>query len=486
MKNSLTISKLILLTWKKEFTKLIDTFPKLLFLLLFVLTMCVIGAYISYQITSDIVQVFLTYGMRTTLPLALAVNMSFFTVVLFIIFKMLTPDDDMYSKMFAWLPINTFEKNLGFFVPYLLVVFIIVNFLLTLLFFPSLYVNNYGWGNILLTYLVINIQVFLILSSANIIYNILFYITNKLKIPFNKNLTIILMLTILFYYYTANYIDVQNYLTGKFTVDFFSLMTTIFAAATDSAENISYLLFLSFMIFVIAITLNFLSFYMISTNIEKQYMKSLQLTKFKDNIFINLIKKEILCQSRDINNLLTLITTISIIFLVKLNFGHEFNEIILFASSAIVGLAAFSSYANSRSYLPLYKIYNLSNLKVHSAKLLGLIQLAIFQFAFISIITFSIVDDWHVYLYSFKTTIGSTLIFFILGTLFPVSKNSVLTNVLTIVVLIIIAFPMLIIVNYVSASISSTWNVLFMASIGLMMIIISSMTFKWRLNNEYK
>ncbi|AOH57408.1 hypothetical protein ABE28_023965 (plasmid) [Peribacillus muralis] len=486
MKNSLIISKLILQTWKKEFSKLIDNFPKLLILSLFLLTISGTGALISYQITSDLVQVFLTNSIETTLPIALTINMSLMSFVLFIIFKLLTQDDDMYSTMFAWLPVNTFEKNLGFFLPYVIVVSIIINFLLTLLFLPSLYVNNFGIGNILLTYLVVNLQVILILSLANIIYNTLFYLTNKLKIPFNKNLTIILMITMVFYYYTINFIDVEAYLTEEFKIDLFSLMTTIYAATTNSVSNVLNLLFLSLIVFGAIINLNFLSFYMVSTNIEKQYIKPIQFTKFKDNIFFNLIKKEILCQTRDVNNILNLITSLSIIFLVKIYFGNGYNEMILLGSSTIVGLVAFSSYANSKSYLPLYKIYNLSNFRVHSAKLLGLIQLAILQFVFISIITFTFVEDWLVYLYSLGMIIGSILMFFILGTLFPVSKNSVLTNVLTIVVLVIVALPLFIIVNYVSSLISPTWNILFILCIGLIMIMLSSIIFKWRLNNEYK
>lgn len=223
-----------------------------------------------------------------------------------------------------------------------------------------------------------------------------------------------------------------------------------------------------------------------ATNIERQYIQPIQFAKFKDNIFFNLIKKEILCQTRDINNFLNLITSLSIIFLVKINFGNEFNELILLISSAIVSLVAFSSYANSKSYLPLYKIYNLSILKVHSAKLLGLILLAILQFSFLTLITFTFVDDWLVYFYSIGTVIGSILIFFILGTLFPVSKNSILTNVLTIVVLFIVAFPVFIIINFVSFLISSTWNVVFIICIGLIMMMSSSTIFKWRLNNDYK
>lgn len=193
--------------WQREINKIFDTTMKRILAILFFLFTVTIAAIIGYSFTGAFLKAFLT-GREQSLGLlatSMSINASIFTSLLFVLIKVRTPEQDRFSMQLSWLPLTTFQKSLGYFIPIMAVVSSIILFIIGILLIPNFIINRIGIGFSIGFFAMIFVQTIFVLSFINLIYNITYMFILKIKFPLQKFFSLFVLLVLVSGYILAHF-----------------------------------------------------------------------------------------------------------------------------------------------------------------------------------------------------------------------------------------------------------------------------------------
>ncbi|MEH6849888.1 hypothetical protein [Bacillus pseudomycoides] len=487
MKKSLIISSLMLKMWKKEIRKLLDTKMKVFIASVFTLSIISIAVFGGYQITSVSLQGFLNGDTRsiTLLTVSMYLNASILTFVFFIFFKAMASDQDRLSIQLSWFPVNLFEKNLGYFIPFSSVILSLVFCMISIIMVPAFFTQKAGFIFSCAFLFGLLLQSFFVLCLMQFIYNISTFLVKICKLPFGKLLTLLLVILVCLIYGLES-LSIKGML-NTFTV--FDYNVTYFASPIFLGV-IGELAYMKVNIPIIiigyigVILLSFFSLFLINIKSEKRSLKLFRFLPIPQNKLGALIVKEVKSQCRNEENLLNSILIIILVILFKLKFNFQDNSVIIIALAGITGIIALNSFGNDKKMYLAYKTYNITSLKVLTGKFIGLCILSLIQLVIFCLLLLYTPDTFKESFQIILIVINSIAAFYLAGTIIPLDKNNPYAGILAFIFILCSLIPIVFIGNQI---IGQTNEVLKFGSIILAEIllgIIIALTNRWRLKNE--
>lgn len=473
--------------WKKEIRKLLDTKMKLFIASIFTLLIISIAVFGGYQITSVSLQGFLNGDTRsiTLLTVSMYLNASILTFVFFVFFKAMASDQDRLSIQLSWFPVNLFEKNLGYFIPFSSVILSLVLSMISIIMVPAFFTQNVGFMFSFAFLFGLLLQSFFVLCLMQLIYNISNFLVKICKLPFGKLLTLFLVILVCLIYglESLSIKGMLNTFTAfDYNVAYFA--SPIFLWIIGELAYMKVNIFIIPIVFVGIILISFFSLFLINIKSEKRSLKLFRFLPIPQNKLGALIVKEIKSQCRNEENLLNFILIIMLVILFNLKFNFNNNSIIIIALSGITGIIALNSFGSDKKMYLAYKTYNITSLKVLSGKFIGLcilslIQLVIFCFVLLYIPK-TIQESFQIILIA----INSIAAFYLAGTIIPLDKNNPYTGILAFIFLLCSLIPIIFIGNYIIGQTNEGLKIGSVILLELLLGMIIALTNRWRFKNE--
>jgi hypothetical protein len=483
LKRSLKISKLMVTLWVRELKRILDSRIKIaaaVSILFGVISLAALG---GYQITSLTLTSFLGGDAESLalLTLSMYLNASIFVSLFFIVFKAVTPDQDQLSIKLSWFPVTRFERNVGYFVPFISILLLLVLFILSIILIPAFLIQNVGLVFTITFFTGLLLQAFFTLSLMHLLYNLIHFLVTMLKLPFSKFFTLFLLIGTTAYY-SLNTLSIQGMIQAFNDFDyhaFYLIAPLMFSVFGENTEINQLFLVSAFLIVAMA---SFASLFLVRAQMEKRGLKVLRFLPIPRKRLGALISKEIKSQWRSEENLINFALIVVLLLFANAQFNLWGNPIIMFALAAIVGIIALNSFGQDKKMISMYKIFGISPHTTAVAKMAGLILLSLTQFLFFSAIALS--NPLHSWWQLLIILINSTALFYLAGTILPVDRNSPHTGLLSFLLLVLLVFPLSLIANYLVGHTSQVVQIgTLIIGEGLLIAAIFA-SHQWRYNHE--
>lgn len=471
--------------WKKEIRKILNTKTKIAISIIISLFLLFITSLAGYELTSITLSSFLNGDTRslTLLTVSMFLNASIFTIVFFILFKTVASDYDRLSIQLSWLPVKSFEKNLGYFILFSSVIISLVFIIISLIILPAFLKSGVGIQFIFAFLLGLILQISFILFLTQGIYNLVNFIVKICKIPFTKLLTLFLLVFICLTYGLET-IHIQKLLENysEFDYNFMYLLTPIFLWIVQELTYMDVNIFLIFGVYVGVAIASYFSLFLMDTEKEKRSLKLLRFIPMPTSKLGALIVKEMKSQCRNEENLLNfiLIVLLTILFSIKFSFDHQL--VILFILSGTTGIIALNSFGNDLKMNSSYKLFGMTPWKVAFSKLVGLSILSFIQLIVYCLILMYVPETITVSLQIILISINSIALFYVAGMLIPLDKNNPYTGILAFSFLLCMLVPIFFIGNYVMGQVDGMLKYLIIIVFELLLGTILILINRWRFN----
>ncbi|MDR6226130.1 hypothetical protein [Desmospora profundinema] len=486
MKKSLKISKLMLKIWKREVGRILDTRIKVTAAAAVLFAMASLAALGGYQITSATLVSFLHGDTQnlTLLTVSMYLNASILVSLFFVVFKAITPDQDQLSVKLSWFPVTRFERNLGYFIPFVSIVLTLVLFIISIILLPAFIIQQVGWSFGFAFFAGLLLQAFFTLSLIQLLYNGIHFLMTTGKLPFGKFFTLFLVIVSIVYY-AMETLSIEGMLETFTSFDYHAayLVSPLMLLAIGELSAMEVNLFLIFVIWIGVVVASFGSLFLVRVRTEKRSPKLLRLLPIPRAKFGALFVKEIKSQIRSEENLLNFFLVAVMVLFVNLQFDLWGNEILLWVLAAIVGMVAMNSFGHDKKMIALYKIFDVKPYTAATAKTMGLWILAAVQLLIFCALTLTIPasgSGWQIA----WVAVNSTALFYLTGTLIPLDKNSPHIGLLSFLFLLILLVPMVFIGNYLTSHAPQAVQAGALITAELLLVAAIFASHHWRFNHE--
>ncbi|MGE7924738.1 hypothetical protein ACQKND_16365 [Viridibacillus arvi] len=486
MKKSLVISNFMLKMWKKEILKILDTKTKLFIAIIVAISILSISIFAGYQITSVSLKSFLNGDTRSIvlLTVSMYLNASILTIVFFIVFKAVTSDQDRLSIQLSWFPINSYEKNLGYFILFSSVILSLVFIIISIIMVPAFITQGVGVAFSLAFLLGLFLQITFVLFLMQLIYNSLNYLVKVCKIPFTKLLTLFLVI-LLCLTYGLETLSIKGMLK-TFTVFDYNItyfLSPVFLGMIGELKYMKVNVLLTLGGYIGTVILSYFSLFLINVRSENRSLKLLHFIPIPRNKLGALTIKEIKSQCRNEENLLNFLLIVMLVLLFNFKFTLNNDLLILIILAGMTGIVALNSFGNDKKMNIAYKLYGIMPSKIVISKFMGLCILAIVQLIFFCLLLLY-VPEINNSLQIILITVNSVAVFYLAGIIVPLDKNNPYTGILAFIFLLSCLVPILFIGNYVIGQIGEIMRICIIVASDLLLGIVIILINRWRYNIE--
>ncbi|WP_353856604.1 hypothetical protein [Bacillus sp. Bos-x628] len=483
---SLIISKMMLKMWQQEMYKLFDTQTKRIIVVLFFLFAVTMGAMIGYSFTGVFMKAFLNGDERSLglLVVSMAMNASIFTSLLFVLIKVRTPEQDRFSMQLSWFPLSTFQKSLGYFIPMMTVVAGLVLFFIGILLLPNFIAQGIGISFILAFFVMVLLQSLFVLALLQFIYNMIYVLVLKIKLPLQKFAAIFVLLALVVAYAMTHF-DInkiqQSYVQFDYHLMYF---TAPFFLATQgmSPQGVNYAILI--LLILLSAGGAFISLALMPIMAEKKALTFLNKLPFSTSKNWSLVVKEMKSQVRNEENILNFLILLIVILFVRYQFVFRFEGEAFFVLCALAGLTAFNSFGNDKRMLGMYKTFGLRSWEVSLFKFVGLLMVGFMQIAVFMLTTITLPESIWTVVIGIAVLFNATALFYVVGILLPLDRNNPYTGIFSFGALILIMIPIVFIGNYVIGESSQMLQWLLVAGFEILLIFAIYKGFSWRYSHD--
>lgn len=487
LNKSFKISNLIVKLWAREINKLMhDKWKKIVTISIFLLLLIMAGLS-GYQLTKSILDSFLNGDYRSLMLLVISmlINASIFSYLLYILFKAVTPEQDRFDIQIRWFPIRTFEKQIGYYLPFIFAITILVMFLMLIVLLPAFINKSLSVSFIVLFFVIVFVQSIFILSIVHGVYHLIYTLLKWFRVPFSKHLTLFLIILIGLQYGISTF-DINTIIQSyqDFQYNLFYLATPLILLALEEVipMNVNMLLVVT----IISIGLIFPFFAMLfpikqTDPLQWKFLSSLKIPKGK---FASMLMKELKSQIRNEDNVLMFLMIVVLLVVARFYLNFENQNYIPFLLAGMTGLTALNSYGNDMQMFKLYRMYDLKVGTILFSKLCALWMLAIFQFLVYYMILFGLSGSFLRFVISLVILINATMILYLLGTIIPVHKTNPFMGLVAFSILVLIMIPLLFLLNQIMVSFSLISKVIFILFIELLLVWGIWSGTRWRLRYD--
>lgn len=437
--------------WKSTFKKMLNSKIKKMLFAFFFLLLSILCGVIGYQLVNPTVGLFFDGDNRTLyfLFVSLLINVSIISSVLYIILKVITPEQNEFSEILGWFPITNFQKNIGYRLPIFLVICCFMEYIYLLLLAPSFLANKIGFVNLLLVLLIIFIQSILILSIDAMIYNFLNYIFSILGFTYKRVVSIFILIVIISAYYLETYsvIEIQNSYF-QFHYNLFYLLVPIIMKILGAAAlmnvKVGTIVLVTLICLLLALGTLFLNERPVN-NKKIRIFKNLPIGKSWTRAIMT---KEVKMQCRNDENFTNCLVFFLCIIILKIRYLYfECNLLLICIISVFMSIIAINSYGNEEKFFPMYKIMGKSYLKIMLLKIAGLMIVAIAGFLVCSEFISDLHNNIDLLLIGMVLILDSIVLLFGVGVIFPVNEKNPYIGMIGFVSLLLIVFPLIVILS---------------------------------------
>lgn len=488
MKKSLEIFKLILRLWFRSIGKVLKTKVNIILVCALGGLLVFIAGLAGYKLTSTMLNSFINGDMRSLYLLAISMflNSSIFVFMFFVFFKSITPEQNQFTIQLNWFPLKRYERNLGYHTPLIIIISFLVLFIDCIVLIPSFISSRLEIEIFIFFFVFLFLQILFISFCMNLLYNVFKFIVLKLKLPFQKFITLLIVMIISSYYMISNTSInglMDSYMTFDYNLAYFMAPSFIKSVGKINFSDANILVIFS--VFLLISLLYFLSMFLSEESQERTSSKALEFIPIpKKNKFFAIVVKEIKTQARSEENVLNFLIFVVIgLFLRFMVDISSFNSIIMLLLSGFCGMIALNSFGNDQRYYPVYKIFNLKSLQLMLSKTFAQIILAFSSFLFITVIVLNLQFDINSLEKNILVLANSTVLFYIMGLLLPVGYKNPYMGILSFSILIFVLLPIVFILSYILGDISKP--VITVLTISAELVLCSALYFisNWRFRN---
>ncbi|MCD7036037.1 hypothetical protein LRR81_17490 [Metabacillus sp. GX 13764] len=484
---SFEISKMMFTIWKREAGKLLNNWYKVLIFALVLIFIIGLAGFAGYKLTSETLSAFLNGDRKTLslLTLSMCLNASILSFVFFILLKSVTPDQDIFSHQLSWFPVRKAEKNLGYHIPLFLIISAMILFISAIILGPAFLAKGLspiiGFG----FFLTVLLQSILAIAVLQFLYNLFYYISGKMQVPFKKFVSLFGVISVCFLYGMQS-IKLESMLEsyGNFDYNVTYLALPVFFLIAGGISAIKVNLGAAALMAAGILFLSFCTLFFSYDSMEKRPPVFLRFIKMPSHKYGAIFLKEIKMQTRNEENILNFLLMLVFVLILKFQFHLEGNELVLLILSGVSGMVALNSYGNDKKLFLLYKSFHLHPGLLTASKFAGLAILSLLQFALFYAIMFHPEAD-HTGLWRTALIIlNGAAVFFLLGTLIPIDRNNPYVGMLSFGFLILLLLPLSFIASYLFGQASSLTQTGALLTGEMILAVFLYFTFKWRFKNE--
>ena len=487
MNKSFKISKLIIKLWAREMNKLMrDKWKKTLAISLFLLLLVMAGLS-GYQLTKSILDSFLSGDYRSLMLLVISmlINTSIFSFLLFILFKAVTPEQDHFDLQIRWFPIRAFERQFGYYLPFVLAITVLVLFLMLIILLPAFINKSLSILFIMVFFVTVFVQSLFTLSIIQGIYHLIYALLKWFRVPFSKHLTLFFIILVGLQYGISTF-DINTIIQSyqDFQYNLFYIATPIILLVIEEAIPMNVNILLVVTIIGIGCFFPIIALFFPIKQAEPLQWKFLSSVKAPKGKFSSMMLKELKSQIRNEDNVLMFLMIFVLLIVTRFYFDFSNQEYIPFLLAGMTGLTALNSYGNDMQMFKLYRMYDLHIGTILFSKLSALWMLSIFQFLVYYLIFIGISGSFSQIIISLVILINATMILYLLGTIIPVHKTNPFMGLVSFSTLILVMIPLIFLLNQIIVSFSFMLKVIFILFIELLLAWgVWSLT-RWRLRYD--
>ena len=478
LKKSLTLFKVMILIGRKRINNILrKTSDKVKALIIIFLLLILSGA-CGYFLSNEVLSLYFNGDIKAIYMLLMSecITISAITAMFFILVRCMVPEQNTMTKLLQCFPIREIEKRIGYYLPIIISIILSSFIFVFTIYIPSMFVNKISL-NIIIGFIVcLLLQSFVITLILLSIYNLLLYVTNKLKIPYYKSLSSVVLVLLVVKYtmtYMKSFADVlKDYIHFKYsiahiTAPIISLFSSEIPAIEFKYTIIFGVIFIWIIVFLLTASLG-------EINEEAKPLKIFCFIRFTKNTLLNLGIKEfkILVRNEQVVmfNILACIIAVLLRFVIKITIENFIACLII---GVLSSFAALYSYGLEESKIALYKSMGISCGKFTIGKIIGNIMASSFMFLVLSIILFNLDVNWSGIIYGFGIMILGVLSLYFVGLTFLINEDRPFAQGTVSLIIMLSMIPVLYLVNKLLSLGKSAICIIVLGSISLILYMIA-------------
>ncbi|KAA0839769.1 hypothetical protein QNH18_05055 [Bacillus paralicheniformis] len=483
---SFEISKMMLKMWQKEMGKLLNTGTKKMIAALFLILAIAMGSIIGYSFTGMFLSAFLNGEIRSLglFVISMFMNVSIFTFVFFILFKVRTPEQNSFSMQLSWFPLTAFERSLGYFIPFAGAVSFLVLFIMSILLIPNFVASGVGFWFAFTFFALLFVQIIFFFSLLNLVYNLVYMVILKFGFPLQKffSMFVLVVLAVIYGFTSFDLGKIQNaYSTFDYNLTYFAAPLFLVLNGQSAGAGI----ILVVLILAAAVTASFMSLNVVPILTEKKSSKLFSFIKIPSSKPLSLAVKEIKSQARNEENILNFIFLLLALCFLKYKFQFGFTGESYLVLGGVTGIIAFNSYGNDLRMMQVYKAMHLKITTVLWSKYLGLCVLGLIQLCLFSVLTWTFPESFAVFVKTIAVLLNAIAMFYLAGIIFPLDRNNPYMGIFSFGMLLIFMIPLFFIVNYAVDKVTGEALLFLIPCLELLLILLLYGGFKWRYHYDH-
>lgn len=471
-----------------HYRQFFNTNGKKMLLFLSIMIISFLSIITGNSLTGNIINVFLS-GKTSILYAAIVIYLlieSMGVVLIFVLLKYVTNDSTDILKVLSRLPIKPLTKYVSYYLFQIIVeTFTPIVFSMIIL-LPRLIAKGFEVHFIIELSLILIVQALMISLLMNFIYNVLLKIFKEISLPYPRNLSLFIqiILSIISIYYSQKmmFMNLMKAQINSFRYDILYWHAGfIYKSLVSNKTTPSYILMASVSLAVIVGGI--LSFGLLTNGAEESHNRIFYRFAQPKTTFKNLLVKDFKLLTRHEDIIFLIVTLMISVVMVRLfSVDNTFYLTIIKLFFGILGSLALFSYGSELSMMLLYRRLGVSKLNYLLSKFTSCLVLTMIidlLFCLLSVGRIEFSDLFSLYI----TSILSCFFSFIVGLLFPFSKNSSTTQIH----LLIVVFIMLLPLNYCLKLVNSLGDIekgILCLSLGISIILLGNNKFKEDWNGE--
>lgn len=402
---------------------------------------------IGSVLTSNVVDVFLS-GKTEVLYAALVIYLlteSIGVLLIFILLKYVTSDSSDILKVLNRLPIKPLVKYVSYYFFQVILEILLPTIFSMIILVPRLVSKGFETNLILKVSTVIIFQAIMMSLLMNFIYNILLRTLSKIKVPYPKNLSLVIQiaLSIIVLYDSQKkmLLNMVNTQGVKFRYDILYWHTGfLYKSLVSNNFTPSYILLILVSVFIVVGGI--FSFGLLTNEQRENGNRLLYQVVQPKTFFENLVIKDIKLTVRHedviflIFTLAIAVITIRILPIDKMTYLNFLKVIV-----GILGSISLFSYGPELSYILTYKRLGISNYQYVISKFVSCIMLILIVDTLFCLLSFGKIE-FSSFLNLYVISTLSCFFSFIIGILFPFMKNSSATQINLVVSVLALILPL--------------------------------------------
>lgn len=490
---SLTISNVIVLSWKNHYKHLLEDNPVVrygipllgiaLFIALIVLAHQGIYPFIQAYRFDD-------PRMIPVLLSALFMNVSLFTAVLIVVFVMLSPERNTLERSLHWMPVTGFQRKIGYYLP---LIVIVLSFLL-LLYVPVVLAVAQGvsfslWQTIL-TLLSMVAQILFIQFVTLIFIELYGFVFGYVfGLPYHRLWgTGLALMTLMGYFAFQFRFDMLQTLYESMEFHFFYMMVmNLFLTIPNLLQEGSNFILLANGFFVLSVIGMFGVMALPAKRPEEKYDRLFQSIPFIRLRFLSVAIKEWkeIVRNRENRILLIMMVLISVMVLLWTD-PSSLSGLVVIVIFVFSSFQSYHSYGRERERFASYASLPYPMLRWIFAKLFGNLTFNL-VFAALLFLLFRVDIDWSFMTYLRYMYIGVlvTIGLFLAGIIIPYNPAQPYSTAFAAVIGSIVGLPSLYLVMQMMNAIPAVYYpIAAYASSGFLLLVIQAV-FHWRWTHDH-